>query len=387
MKFQKWVLDTLYLLPPAQFCRANQWLLRALSMRQVYLPLVQCCKTIIVHDCTLYIYSKLKNDNAKNKDRHFINPSLFTIFYSYGDRQMIGSLLRKLQHQSKEQLRARKPEMIASLKKLGDFVVDLKWDFTSWLPLVSRILPSDICKISKKGACIRLDTTLVDFTEMRWERGDITFLYKGDAASPEESLFVLDNKMKVYQKVRYEESDVEFEDEVDLLMSSDIASAQVSTKPINFVKVQSGWFFKEDRQELVGTYNANFYSINGMVLETRKRREHLSNDDLIKNKALLENFAKGNAQYLEQQQQQQNNGGEIQRKESLPPPPKRNVTWEEYIQSPPGQHPVLGRTPKCKESSRAFKATVAMSEDFPLTVDMLLNVLEVCILVKHSVES
>ena len=48
-----------------------------------------------------------------------------------------------------------------------------------------------------------------------------------------------------------------------------------------------------------------------MVLETRKRREHLSNDDLMKNKALLENFAKGNAQYLEQQQQQQqqNNGG------------------------------------------------------------------------------
>ena len=46
-----------------------------------------------------------------------------------------------------------------------------------------------------------------------------------------------------------------------------------------------------------------------MVLETRKRREHLSNDDLMKNKALLENFAKGNAQYLEQQQQTQN--GEV----------------------------------------------------------------------------
>ena len=71
-------------------------------------------------------------------------------------------------------------------------------------------------------------------------------------------------------------------------------------------------------------------------------------------------------------------GAEIQRKESLCPPPKRGCTWDEYIQSPAGQHPVLGRTPKCKESSRAFKATVAMSEDFPLTVDMLLNVLEVC---------
>ena len=94
--------------------------------------------------------------------------------------------------------------MIASLKNLGDFVVDLKWDFTSWLPLVSRILPSDICKISKKGASIRLDTALVDFTEMRWERGDITFLYRGDAETPEESLFVLDNDLKVYQKVRYQ---------------------------------------------------------------------------------------------------------------------------------------------------------------------------------------
>ena len=51
------------------------------------------------------------------------------------------------------------------------------------------------------GASIRLDTTLVDFTEMRWERGDITFLYKGDSKTPEESLFVLDNKLRVYQKV------------------------------------------------------------------------------------------------------------------------------------------------------------------------------------------
>ena len=55
-------------------------------------------------------------------------------------------------------------------------------------------------------------------------------------------------------------------------------------------------------QEMVGNYNASFYSINGMVLETRKRREHLSKDDVQKNKALLENFATGNTSYLEDQQ-------------------------------------------------------------------------------------
>lgn len=71
------------------------------------------------------------------------------------------------------------------------------------VPLVSRILPSDICKIYKSGANIRLDTTLVDFSDMRWERGDISFIFNGDA-KPNESLTVLDNILKVYQKVRYE---------------------------------------------------------------------------------------------------------------------------------------------------------------------------------------
>ena len=48
-------------------------------------------------------------------------------------------------------IQRRTPEMLASLTALGDFVVDLKWDFTSWVPLVSKMLPSDVCKITKKG--------------------------------------------------------------------------------------------------------------------------------------------------------------------------------------------------------------------------------------------
>ena len=51
---------------------------------------------------------------------------------------------------------------------------------------------------------------------------------------------------------------IEFEDEVDLLMSSDIVSAQISTKPITFSTVQSGWFFKEDRKWCDIIYHFNF---------------------------------------------------------------------------------------------------------------------------------
>ena len=48
-----------------------------------------------------------------------------------------------------------------------------------------------------------MDTTLVDFNDMRWERGDISFIFNGDQ-KPNRSLTVLDNKAKLFQRVRYE---------------------------------------------------------------------------------------------------------------------------------------------------------------------------------------
>ena len=289
---------------------------------------------------------------------------------SYGDRQTISSLLRRLKQQARAEMETRRPEMIAGLRKLGDFSLELKWDFSSWVPLVSRILPSDICKISKKGASVRLDTTLVDFSEMRWERGDITFLYRGE--EKEKSLCVLDNKAKVFQYVRHQDSELEFEDEVDLLMSSDIVAAQISTKPITFTREKSGWIWKEDRAEQLGNYQADFYTVNGMVLESRKRREHLSEEDLQKNRAIIENFSKGQAQSLEEGIPE-----EPVRRQSLAPPVAPDVCWAQYSDCPPGAPPLLARKIVSKTSSKQFKATVAMSEDFPMEVEMLLAVLEV----------
>ena len=290
---------------------------------------------------------------------------------SYGERQTIASLLRRLKQQAKSEMGNRRPDMIEGLRNLGDFTLELKWDFSSWVPLVSRILPSDICKISKKGASVRLDTTLVDFSEMRWERGDITFLYRGDE-TPEHSLCVLDNKAGVYQYVRHQESELEFEDEVDLLMSSDIVAAQISTKPITFTREKAGWIWREDRAEQLGNYQADFYTVNGMVLESRKRREHLSEEDLQKNRAIIDSFSKGNTQAIEADPAA-TAAAEPTRRESLVPPPTPGVTWAEYSACPAGQPPPLGRKIVSKTSSKQFKATVAMSEDFPMKVWQLMK--------------
>ena len=112
----------------------------------------------------------------------------------------------------------------------------------------------------------------------------------------------------------FQESENEIEDEVDILMSSDIVAVQMSTRLITFNRTQTGFFFKEDKtvgktslmngieksmsiksfyfQEMVGPYQAEFYSINGLALESRKRREHLTQEDLRNNKALIESLTK-----------------------------------------------------------------------------------------------
>jgi len=48
------------------------------------------------------------------------------------------------------------------------------------------------------------------------------------------------------------------------------------------------------------------------------------------------------------------------RRESLLPPTPALCTWKEYFTSPAGQHPTLAREMVFKNTTRGFKATVAM---------------------------
>ncbi|XP_068460183.1 ankyrin repeat domain-containing protein 13C-like [Clinocottus analis] len=293
---------------------------------------------------------------------------------SYGDRQMITAILRKLKQQSRESVEDKRPKLLNALKELGDFYLELHWDFQSWVPLLSRMLPSDACKIYKQGLNIRLDTTLIDFTDMKCQRGDLSFIFTGEAA-PSQTFVVLDNEAKVYQRIHHEESEMETEEEVDILMSSDVYSATLSTKSISFSRSQIGWLFREDKTERIGNFLADFYAVNGLVLESRKRREHLSEEDILRNKAIMESLSKGGS--ISEQ------NFEPARRLSLTAPAPNTISWEEYISAEQGKPPHLGRDLVCKESKKNFKANVAMSQDFPLGIESLLNVLEVIAPFKH----
>ena len=98
-----------------------------------------------------------------------------------------------------------------------------------------------------------------------------------------------------------------------------------------YVREKSGGIWREDRAEQLGNYQADFYTVNGMVLESRKRREYLSEEDLQKKRAIIDSFSKGKTQARETSEPVEPN-----RRESMVPPPNSGVLWAEYSACPPG---------------------------------------------------
>ncbi|ROT78774.1 Ankyrin repeat domain-containing protein 13B [Penaeus vannamei] len=74
------------------------------------------------------------------------------------------------------------PTLLEKLKEAPDFYVEMKWEFTSWVPLVSRMCPSDTYKVYKSGSSVRIDTTLLGFDQTSWQRGNRSYIFNGQGS-------------------------------------------------------------------------------------------------------------------------------------------------------------------------------------------------------------
>lgn len=67
---------------------------------------------------------------------------------SRGDRAIIEIILRKLKEQTREAMVRRRPSLSLALQKIGDFYLELKWEFSSWVSSQGPRLGSGLLPIS-----------------------------------------------------------------------------------------------------------------------------------------------------------------------------------------------------------------------------------------------
>ena len=90
----------------------------------------------------------------------------------------------------------RLPGLQDALESMPDFSIMMKWEFNSWVPLVSSLLPSDTYSIFKRGSSLRLDTTLLGMSGLRWERGSVSMIVGGRGTRVPGCVRVLDNEAR-----------------------------------------------------------------------------------------------------------------------------------------------------------------------------------------------
>lgn len=56
----------------------------------------------------------------------------FSANFNYLSVLLVSSLVRKFKQQSRDQMEKRRPHLVQALKQIGDFYMELKWDFHSW---------------------------------------------------------------------------------------------------------------------------------------------------------------------------------------------------------------------------------------------------------------
>lgn len=309
---------------------------------------------------------------------------------SYGNRDIVILLTKQLENDVHDAL--SKAKLSEVLEKTKDYRLVLKWEFQSWVPFLTRVLPSDVCVITKQGKCIRIDTRLLDFEVLSWRKGDCCLIY---SSKFKKKWIVMNNKTKKYQHFESAMIDKNIEVKADEFMSSDLIDIELKSADIQFNRTTCGWIWKADKMEKVGNYEAALYNFNNVYLVTKKRREHLKDEDIKRNKTAykalvyalkfgkrpnqsdLDEISDKKVDEPDIESLDEEDGGEAQHRESLPPPPTTNVTWEEYCQAEPGNFPTLGREPKCKITKTAVKASVAMSREFPLSKNEFVDLLSV----------
>ncbi|KAK2902132.1 ankyrin repeat domain-containing protein 13A isoform X2 [Channa argus] len=315
----------------------------------------------------------LLRHGAKVTTENGMNWTVLQEAVSTGDPEMVQLVLQRRDYLKASTALGGVPELLSKIRESPDFYMEMKWEFTSWIPLLSRVCPSDVCRIWKSGASLRVDATLLGFENMTWIRGRRSYIFKGDDSYAE--LMEVNHDDQVVDTERFnisqEIEDVTLESmqpgeqEVAKRLTTPIVNTYLDTKDIAFERNKSGiWGWRTDKTEVVNGFEAKVFSVNNVNVVIRTRTEHLTDEEKSRIKSernILESLLGTVEQHISAQ-------GDLTLEYATATNPTA-ITPEEYFDPnfDLGNRDI-GRPIELSIRTQKFKGTLWMSEEHPLSL-------------------